>query len=433
MKILLLNQDWFAEEFRQFGHEVLSCGMPQHLDVVLDNPLVHISTLEQERFNGFKPDAVVILDNSAPIIIDGLEDLDIPVLFLSVDVHHHLDFHKYLCHVFDYTFVAQKDYIPKFEVSPERIDWMPLWASRYIEQSAKKKYGAVFVGTLSQKLNPGRVAFFDQLKQKADVLIKEGRFWEIFPFSEIVINQTVKGDLNFRVFEAMMSGAMLLTEQSNNGLRELFTPGEHLMTYRKDDVDQAAEIIGSCLADKERTRQIALAGREEILARHTPRHRAQDILKVLEGLTKHNSPIKYFSWMVNLGVLSHRLFAIDAGLSKRALVPCMKAAEAAMKAGEALTEDLAMFLVHNICAYEQVFNTGGGVRLLNEMVEAYPRIPLLKVAKLRAILNQGNIELAKQIASELSPKPPEETFRNAEEVISMILTSDQFDVALASD
>src|SRR5690606_12209245 len=179
-------------------------------------------------------------DNSAPIIVDGLEEVEVPTLFYSIDTHHHYDFHRYLAHVFDYTLVAQKDYIPEFERVGGVVEWMPLWAPKHFEPAREKRFGAGFVGTLDEKLNPDRVRVFGELGELVSVLYKQGHYFEIFPYSELVINQTVKGDMNFRIFESMMCGACLLTEEGGNGLTDLFTPGEHLLTYRRNDAADAA-------------------------------------------------------------------------------------------------------------------------------------------------------------------------------------------------
>jgi hypothetical protein len=222
MNILILNQHWFAEDLRAAGHHVLTVGMPAHLDVPLQMPLIHVDRIIEEHMKGHAPDVIIVLDNSAPVMVQGLDETVIPTLFYSVDTHHHADIHKYLCNVFDVTLVAQRDYLPVFHEAGHHPEWFPLWASRPIVPSTEKEMDAVFVGTLNAKLNPERVKFFNALKVKAPVHFQAGNFWEIFPKAEIVINQTVKGDLNFRVFEAMMSGSALLTEHAGNGLFDLF-------------------------------------------------------------------------------------------------------------------------------------------------------------------------------------------------------------------
>ena len=101
MKILLINQDWFAPEWRAQGHEVLvASSIPEH-ELLIDAPLMPLTKL----CGDFKPDRILVHDNSSPIMISGLEDTDIPTVFYSVDAQHHSHYHRFLAGAFDLTFV----------------------------------------------------------------------------------------------------------------------------------------------------------------------------------------------------------------------------------------------------------------------------------------------------------------------------------------
>ena len=251
MKILVLNQDWFVEDFKALGHEVVTAGTRNHLDYVVQFPVEDVNHLLSRIGNNFYPDFVLVLDESTAITVSGLEDLKVPICFYSVDTHHHHEVHSLLMHAFDFAYVAHKDYLGLVQNDYCDTKWLPLYASRYLEPAEKKEYGAVFVGTLNPKLNQDRVNFFEELQKRVPVFVTSGDFASIFPKSEIVINQTVKGDLNFRVFEAMMSGAMLLTEESSNGLFDLFQNGVHLVTYKKNDIEDASNKIQYYLEHKD--------------------------------------------------------------------------------------------------------------------------------------------------------------------------------------
>jgi hypothetical protein len=243
VKILVFNQDWFVEELRSMGHEVRTCGYAEHLTVKVPQRINCVEDILKNLGN-FSPDVLVFLDDSMPALLyEGLNTCSIPKVFYSVDTHHHNQVHALIAPLFDHILVAQKDYIPTFAESGTPTTWFPLWASRYVEASSEKKFGATFVGNLDAKLNPRRVAFFETLQKKIPIHIAHGNYWEIFPHADIVVNQTVKGDLNFRVFEAMMCGPALLTERTPNGLFDLFEDGKHLVTYEPDNVDEAAEKV----------------------------------------------------------------------------------------------------------------------------------------------------------------------------------------------
>lgn len=422
MNILIFNQNWFADVYRQMGHTVWTCGLASHLDYQLSTPLVHIDTIIKEFIGGMQPDVILIHDNSAPIVVDGLAESKIPIVFYSVDIHHHAELHEYLSHVVDYMFVAQRDYVSELRKKAScPVEWLPLWASRYVEASSDKSYGAVFVGTLDSDLNPDRVQFFEALTKEVDVLCMTGKYWEIFPHSEIVINQTVKGDLNFRVFEAMMCGSMLLTESAPNGLDLLFTAGEHMVTYKKGDVSDASEKVQHYLKDKVQARKIAEAGREEVLAKHTIQQRAETVFSVLKEVKRSHSPKRHFGWMINFTSLSGRLRKVDTELSKRALLHALKSAEYAIKTGEVLDERTAYQFVFACCQYDIWYQTENGHSLLCRASELFPHLNLLKLARIRTLLNTGRRLEAEKIVDELGPISVERAFESAEKVVTELL------------
>lgn len=423
MKILMINQDWFAPEFREAGHEVMSCGYAQHLDIQLVGGLPHINEIVRSLPGGFYPDAIVFHDNSSPVSIIGFETCDIPVLFYSVDAHHHYALHSYLAHLFDYTMVAQKDYIGHFEALGREVEWMPLWASRVVEASSEKSHKAVFVGNLNPALNPQRVAFFEALKKKTDVFCTVGEWWKIFPNSEIVINQTVKGDLNFRVFEAMVCGSLLLTEKSPNGLFELFSDGQHLVSYNKNDVDEAASLIDYYISNQARCREIAAAGRAEIVAKHMPAHRAQRMLEVLSKLKKTTSPMRKTAAFRNFAQTATLLERNNnTGMSLRMMMLAMKAMEDALKDGEVMTFDAACYLVAVASMYDSAVGSHDGQDLLRRVYEAHTTLPVLALARIRMLLNEGRIEEATSIARSISNEEPKAVFEGSEKLTQEILS-----------
>ena len=116
-----------------------------------------------------------------------------------------------------------------------------------------KRYDVSFVGSLDARLHPDRVALLDALRGRLPLHVAEGPYADVFTHSRIVLNQTVRGDLNARVFEALACGALLLTERTGNGLLDLFADGEELVTYARighgltavldDALDKVAEFV----------------------------------------------------------------------------------------------------------------------------------------------------------------------------------------------
>ena len=110
------------------------------------------------------------------------------------------------------------------------------------------------------------------------------RFFEqmalTYSASHMVVNLSVRNDLNMRVFEALACGSLLLTDElSSPSIRKLFTPGEHLVTYR--NIDELVNIATHFLEHEQERRRIADAGRALVLAGHTYVHRMRAMLAAL--------------------------------------------------------------------------------------------------------------------------------------------------------
>ena len=427
MNILIINQDWFAEPLRAQGHTVLTCSVLKGHDVQITRVLPHINELLADECNGFTPDAVVVLDNSSPLPVVGIEELEIPTLFYSVDAQHHAEFHKYLTRMFDVTFCAQKDYIPELASQGRDVRWLPLWAPRYVEASDEKRYESCFIGNMNRELNSDRVDFFEALKEKVPIHLDVGKYWEYFPHSKIVVNQTVKGDLNFRVFEAMMCGAALLTEKSGNGLFDLFKDGKHLITYERSSVDDASTKINDLLAEPEKLNQVAKSGREEILRAHTEQSRAEQILKCLNELNSRPrldlSSKGHFGSIVNLHQVIVRNFRSQPEITKRAFSLALQKLECALNLREALDEEMACHIISVCISFTDLLKADVGYKLLQNYADSYPDLGILQLACIRESLRGNDEATAKAIAKKHFPTNPEaELFPAAETLVSSLVS-----------
>lgn len=279
MNILTINQDWFAPSWRVMGHSVMTCGYSGNRDVLLPRYFLSLEEIYSFLPTNFRPDLIVILDDGTPVSFPDIHTAPVPVVFYSVDTHHLGFLHFGLTALFDHIYVAQKDYLGGFGAS--RSSWLPLWCSKPCAPSPEKRFEAIFVGTINKELNPRRVKLLEEVQKMAPLDILTGPFERFFPHAKIVLNQSVKGDLNFRVFEAMCSGALLLTDRIENGLLELFNDQEHLITYEWNNPNEAAYQIRSLLQQDSRLRIIAESGRRIVLEQHLEMHRAKHILENL--------------------------------------------------------------------------------------------------------------------------------------------------------
>ena len=83
---------------------------------------------------------------------------------------------------------------------------------------------------------------------------------------------------NLRLFEACGVGAFQVTDD-RPGVREWFTPGEHLVTYR--DPDHLRAVVHEYLGREADRDRIGRAGRRHALERHTYAHRMRRLVELI--------------------------------------------------------------------------------------------------------------------------------------------------------
>lgn len=422
VKILSFNQTWLADELRTLGHDVVTCGHTPDFQFRIPPRVTDIKEI-LAGLGAFSPDVLLYLDDSLPaLIVSGLDTCDIPSVFYSVDTHHHKVVHSFVAPLFDHILVAQRDYLSCFLERGLSATWFPLWAPRFVKPSSEKRFAAAFVGTLDVNLNARRVAFFEALVKRIPIHVTQGRWWEVFPFADIVVNQSVQRDLNFRVFEAMMCGSVLLTERTSNGLLDLFRDGLHLVTYQPDDIEEVVEKVVLLHRSRQTMQEIAHAGREEILSRHTALHRAVALEQVLKTVRKNeHDPRRHYISMVNSAL-------INSLNQRRSADPCLHAASAALLAAEEglraqvhPSETETTFLISACGIFDKMTDSQAGELLIQRFQESIPENPLLALARIHRLLERGDSAEAERIATSLSGRHPEQTYMLAQQVIPKIV------------
>ncbi|GAB7081271.1 glycosyltransferase family protein [Megalodesulfovibrio paquesii] len=290
MNVLLLESPRFYHVFKAQGCEVL-CLSPHPAphagvdprDFVQLTRMCHRRELESLlQARQFMPDLVLWCDHGYLPSIFGFEALECPVLGLTIDDYCN-PWHIPFAAAFDKVFVAQKDYVPVFNqaVRPDVAVWSPLFCDERVDTDPglARDIPVSFVGTLQPKNIPQRLPFLKRFKELAPLVLLQGRYAPIFQRSQIVLNQTAAGELNFRLFEASACGAAVLTEVGENGLEELFQPGETMLPpYPRGDAPAAAAIAREWLARPEALLRIGTQARELVRREHSLQVRARQLV-----------------------------------------------------------------------------------------------------------------------------------------------------------
>jgi glycosyltransferase involved in cell wall biosynthesis/tetratricopeptide (TPR) repeat protein len=286
MRILHLGNLQVVPALRALGHDVRVASELCPLLVARGRP-VDVRLLYREIAPD--ADAFFMVDTlGRQTLAYGIEELPIPRLYWAIDVHLNLYWQRPYARLFDLVLTAQKDYVRFFAADGVPARWLP-WGidpTLFRVDDQVRTTDLVFVGVVDAN-RPKRAAAVAELRRRfglvtfgvdANHRLAETDMARVFGSAKIVFNESVFGDLNFRTFEAMACGALLLTERIGNGLVDLFTPGTHLAVYSPDDlIDQVEHYLSS---SRERER-IAAAGRELVLTRHTMAARMAEVTDVL--------------------------------------------------------------------------------------------------------------------------------------------------------
>jgi spore maturation protein CgeB len=101
--------------------------------------------------------------------------------------------------------------------------------------------------------------------------------------------ESLPGIPTIRMFEALACGIPLISAPWNDA-EGLFRAGSDFLFAR--DGEEMADLIGKLLADADWRNAIAASGLETIRAKHTCRHRVDELLAILSGLGVDTTPAK---------------------------------------------------------------------------------------------------------------------------------------------
>jgi len=220
-----------------------------------------------------------------------------PNAYWIADSHLGYEYRLNRAREFDFVFASHSPSIEKLVadgIPREKIHYLP-WAAEhtcYRPYPILKKWDWSFIGHIN---NQFRLDLLDRFCAEFPVGIQGYLGWRNpavagwnvmddaarkFSQSRIILNESIKEDLNMRTFEGLACKSMVLTEDVPD-LRKHFENGKHLVTFTT--IDEAVQKARYYLAHEDELQGIADAGYREFLDKHTYMHRAKEILKVCLG------------------------------------------------------------------------------------------------------------------------------------------------------
>lgn len=262
-------------------------------DIPMEKGQTDVSEILSRLPDGWTPDLFVWADNGGAFLPIGLDKLTCPSVALIGDTHTgqmdwRIDYAKMFSHAY---LMFTRHHIQTFDAAGvSSIGWLPAACDPRFHGKfdVAKSYEIGFIGQTNPQWHPDRVALLERLKAaEFDVQVDSKILEEMSLFhsrSKIVFNRSLNQDLNRRVFEAMCSGSLLLTDRlpEASGLESLFTDKEHLALYDDANVEEIARYYLDHEAERE---SIAAAGRALVLAEHTYAARANQLLSEVVGVS----------------------------------------------------------------------------------------------------------------------------------------------------
>lgn len=263
----------------------------------------------------FKVDLLLYIEGGSMEIFPlDLMEVAVKKFWWGIDTHLNFEKHLRISRLFDHTFIAQKEFVTTLTSNGIAATWLPLAFPSTIEVSpnGSPKYDFSFIGQTDPSMYPERYRLIRKAQQAFPNnfvgTLEPKEMLETYDNSRVVINQSIKNDVNMRVFEVLGTSAVLVTNAiHSNGLEDLFENTKHLFTFETED-----ELI--CLLqnlmENELTRiETSKAANELVLSRHTYFNRASEILEFVSKPTIKliASPLDYAGALLRIGLYAEAL------------------------------------------------------------------------------------------------------------------------------
>lgn len=274
---------FYYEKALKKNHELITYGpaLPEFMykrmgferigkTVDADIPYFSMDLPDVLRLLPWKPDLFLWTDNIYWFLMNGLREFPCPTACFFLDPQYLRDLKIEMAKHFDYVFVSQKKEVERYRREGVRnVYWLTHACDRetHSKKADNKLYDITFVGTMNAK----RESLLSRLRRNFKVHYERChgvRMAEVYSQSKIIFNTSTVNEINMRVFEAMASGSMLLTDKApGSGLEELFTDRIHLVYYSTEsDLISLADYY---LKHDDERECIAKTGMTEVLEKHT--------------------------------------------------------------------------------------------------------------------------------------------------------------------
>jgi hypothetical protein len=277
------------------------------------------------KFN-YTPDLLLFVEGGEMGVFPvNYEDLDFPSIWWGIDTHNDYRKHLRISRLFDHSFIAQKSFVTNLQVDGiASVSWLPLAYPKKEKQVAQRDIDISYVGSTDWSKYPERGLILNTISDSfSNTFVDQAspeRMFEIYEKSKLVFNYSPKNDLNMRFFEAIGSGAVLITNHiSNNGVEDLFQKNIDFLEYSSPE--ELVSTLAQVLNDKQRLDFIASNGVNKILNNHTYHQRAIEILHQTRLVQRKNGDVSFdtSAALLSMGIISGAIWYFFLSLKNEAL------------------------------------------------------------------------------------------------------------------
>jgi len=293
LRLLIMGSDTFAAPLRALGHEVVSCGFGEDINIPDPDPAwAQVENLLKK--SGFKPDALLVTDNVGNRQLPtGVSEAPTVTAFYGVDSPLNCFWQEPYAQVFDLAFFDQLEEAERLKGVHSGAYWLPVGVdpSLYeVEPQHSEVPGVCFVGVVDEMVRPKRSALLAKIGKIAPLVMRGGRQEAWFPTPkaaklyathQITVNENLFSGVTTRPLEVMASGGCLLSEAAPGSMDRFFADQEHLCYFGPDDLE---EKLKQLLNDHGLRSRLRRQGREIVAEKHSLINRAQVIADHLEKI-----------------------------------------------------------------------------------------------------------------------------------------------------
>ncbi len=251
---------------------------------------------ENQKAIGRDAGARLFIDDGTHYVIRP-DSRCLKILYI-IDTHMDFELDTFLIRFADHVFCAQRNAVEKIAPYCPNVTWLPLACDPAYHYCSRPS-NAVDLSFIGGINDGKREKYLGILKERYGPrtfvgLAPKSEIGKIYSGSKIVFNVSINNDINMRFFEALCSGALLVTERiSANGMEQLLGGHKEPVCVFYESIEEAIVLIDYYLNHEQERAAIAERGRRFSLD-HTYSHRLRKILETAENSEiRRHPPLAY--------------------------------------------------------------------------------------------------------------------------------------------